>query len=300
MTSELIQILLVEDNPGDARLVVEMLREDSSADFRLTHVTTVREAIDHLTMNVHGIDGVLLDLSLPDEHGVETVRRIVAAARYSVVVVMTGAGDDEMGKEAMREGAQDYLVKGQVDGRLLRRVLRLAIERQDSRLQLESLSIQDDLTGLHNRRGFLVLAEQQLKNARRNRSPFLVLFIDLDGLKHVNDTYGHAEGNRALVEAANVLRDCFRQSDVLARLGGDEFVALTITSATSDEQTVRERLNAALAQVNAKPDRAYPLGFSVGILSCPPDEMTPVETLLERADALMYEEKRKKRGTYAR
>jgi diguanylate cyclase (GGDEF)-like protein len=290
----------VEDNPGDARLVVEMLREDSSADFRLTHVTTVREAIDHLTMNVHGIDGVLLDLSLPDEHGVETVRRIVAAARYSVVVVMTGAGDDEMGKEAMREGAQDYLVKGQVDGRLLRRVLRLAIERQDSRLQLESLSIQDDLTGLHNRRGFLVLAEQQLKNARRNRSPFLVLFIDLDGLKHVNDTYGHAEGNRALVEAANVLRDCFRQSDVLARLGGDEFVALTITSATSDEQTVRERLNAALAQVNAKPDRAYPLGFSVGILSCPPDEMTPVETLLERADALMYEEKRKKRGTYAR
>lgn len=300
MTSELIQILLVEDNPGDARLVVEMLREDSSADFRLTHVTTVREAIDHLTMNVHGIDGVLLDLSLPDEHGVETVRRIVAAARYSVVVVMTGAGDDEMGKEAMREGAQDYLVKGQVDGRLLRRVLRLAIERQDSRLQLESLSIQDDLTGLHNRRGFLVLAEQQLKNARRNRSPFLVLFIDLDGLKHVNDTYGHAEGNRALVEAANVLRDCFRQSDVLARLGGDEFVALTITSATSDEQTVRERLNAALAQVNAKPDRAYPLGFSVGILSCPPDEMTPVETLLERADALMYEEKRKKRSTYAR
>jgi diguanylate cyclase (GGDEF)-like protein len=300
VTSELIQILLVEDNPGDARLVVEMLREDSSADFRLTHVTTVREAIDHLTMNVHGIDGVLLDLSLPDEHGVETVRRIVAAARYSVVVVMTGAGDDEMGKEAMREGAQDYLVKGQVDGRLLRRVLRLAIERQDSRLQLESLSIQDDLTGLHNRRGFLVLAEQQLKNARRNRSPFLVLFIDLDGLKHVNDTYGHAEGNRALVEAANVLRDCFRQSDVLARLGGDEFVALTITSATSDEQTVRERLNAALAQVNAKPDRAYPLGFSVGILSCPPDEMTPVETLLERADALMYEEKRKKRGTYAR
>jgi diguanylate cyclase (GGDEF)-like protein len=294
MSDTLIHTLLVEDNPGDARLVVEMLREARASEFQLTRVDTVRAAIDHLSSGTNPTDAILLDLSLPDEQGLSTVRRVIAAADRAVVVVMTGAGDDELGRLAMQEGAQDYLVKGQVDGRMLRRSLRYAIERQGVRLQLQSQSLNDDLTGLHNRRGFLVLAEQQLKVARRNRTPFLLLFLDLDGLKYINDTFGHAEGNRAIAEAANVLRDCFRQSDIIARLGGDEFTALAINAAGSDEEVVRARLRDALDFVNSKPDRAYPLGFSVGILSCAPDDDATIESFLERADALMYEEKRGK------
>ena len=288
-----IDVLLVEDNPGDARLVVEMLREESSSRFNLKLAATVGDACDHLNGD-HPIDVVLLDLSLPDETGLDTVRRIVATSGAASVVVMTGAGDDELGRAAMHAGAQDYLVKGQVDGRMLRRALRYAIERHQMKRQLENLSLKDDLTGLNNRRGFLLLAEQQLKVSRRNRVGFLLLFVDLDELKHINDTLGHAEGNRAISEAADVLRACFRQSDLVARLGGDEFAAFTLASSESSEQVLRARLEACLASVNAQQDRLYPLNFSVGVLSCDASETGSVESLLEKADELMYREKKTK------
>jgi len=159
---------------------------------------------------------------------------------------------------------------------------------------LQRLSHRDDLTGLHNRRGFMMRAEQNLRLIRRQRTPFLLFFIDLDQLKGINDTFGHAEGNRAIVEAADVLRRCFRQSDLLARFGGDEFAALAIRSGDSDEAVMRARLSGALDAVNLKPDRDYPLSFSVGLLTCGPHEDAHIEELLERADQLMYREKRLK------
>jgi two-component system cell cycle response regulator len=298
MADEQIHVLVVEDNPGDARLVHEMLREDGAADFALTHVASVREALEALTAEVQVIDAVLLDLTLPDESGLDTLRRVVAAGSRAVIVVMTGIGDEQLGLLAMQAGAQDYLVKGQVDGRMLRRAVRYAIERQDVRLRLEDLSLKDDLTGLHNRRAFLDLAGQQLRLARRNHTPGALLFLDMDQLKFVNDMFGHSEGNRALVEAANILRDSFRQSDIVSRLGGDEFAAFAITSPEWDVQSIRQRITAALQRVNAKPDRDYLLGFSMGILSCDPSESASVEDLLERADALMYEDKRRGTGLY--
>lgn len=292
MPRERVQVLLVEDNPGDVRLVREMLTEGGDDDFDLFHAQTVQDATDKLAGDTAGIDAVLLDLSLPDETGLNTLRRVVAAARTAVVVVMTGAGDEELGLTSLREGAQDYLVKGTVDGRSLRRALRFALSRQSV---LQNLSHIDDLTGLHNRRGFLLLAEQQVKLARRQRLPFLVLFMDLDQLKHINDTFGHAEGNRALIEAADVLRRCFRQSDLVARFGGDEFAALAHGAEEADDVALRARIHGALDAVNCRPDRAYPLGFSMGILTCSPHEDATIEQLLERADKLMYREKRLKR-----
>ena len=154
MAGQTIDVLLVEDNPGDARLVVEMLREDDAAEFRLTHVSTLEAGVAHLASGVP-TDVVLLDLSLPDESGLQTVRRVVASAGRAVVVVMTGADDEQLGVSATKEGAQDYLVKGEVKASRLRRVLRLSIERQ-GKLRQESQI--DDLTELHNRRGFLALA----------------------------------------------------------------------------------------------------------------------------------------------
>jgi diguanylate cyclase (GGDEF)-like protein len=98
--------------------------------------------------------------------------------------------------------------------------VRYAIERQRVKVEVFNLSLTDDLTGLHNRRGFLTLAQHQVKVAYRTGKPFLLAFLDLDGLKQINDTFGHQEGNRALVETANILRDSFRQCDILARIGG--------------------------------------------------------------------------------
>jgi diguanylate cyclase (GGDEF)-like protein len=141
----------------------------------------------------------------------------------------------------------------------------------------------------------MVLAEQQIRIARRQKASFLLIFIDLDRLKDINDTFGHAEGNRALLEAADVLRGSLRQSDILARFGGDEFGALCLCAGESEEAAVRARLRTVLATVNSKPDRAYPLDFSVGVLVCEPHEDASVEALLERADQLMYGEKKHKK-----
>jgi two-component system cell cycle response regulator len=285
-----IRVLLVEDNPADARWVREMLREDPRQEFSVLHATTVAAAVDKLSGAVD-IDAVLLDLTLPDETGMNTLRRILASTQTAVIVVMTGHGDEQVGLTAMQTGAQDYLVKGQVDGRTLRRALRFALERQTV---LQRLSHRDDLTGLHNRRGFLIQADQLTRSALRHEASLLLLFLDLDQLKVINDTFGHAEGNRALLEAADVLRRCFRQSDLLARFGGDEFAALAMTGGDADETLIRARLQGALDAVNVQPDRDYPLAFSVGLLTCAPAEATPIESMLERADQLMYREKRRK------
>jgi diguanylate cyclase (GGDEF)-like protein len=284
-----IRVLLVEDNPGDARWVREMLGSEDTTEFEVVHTWTVSNAVDHLTARGSAIDAVLLDLTLPDESGLATLQRVVAATQTAVVIVMTGQGDEQTGLLAMQGGAQDYLVKGQVDGRTLRRAVRFAIERQSV---LQRLSHRDDLTGLHNRRGFVIQAEQLMRVSRRQRAPLILLFMDLDALKTINDTFGHSEGNRAIIEAADVLRRCFRQSDLLARVGGDEFAALALTSGDDGDALIRARLEGALDAVNAKPDRAYPLSFSVGIVTCEPGCTDTLDELIDEADREMYREKR--------
>jgi len=288
---DLIRVLIVEDNPADARWVREMLAGEVAAEFELAHATTVRDGVEQLSAHDAAIDAILLDLSLPDETGLNTLQRVLEASHNAVVIVMTGHGDEQIGLAAMQAGAQDYLVKGQVDGRTLRRAVRFALERQTV---LQRLSHRDDLTGLHNRRGFMIQAEQVVRVARRQRVPFLLVFMDLDQLKEINDTFGHAEGNRALVEAADVLRRCFRQSDLIARFGGDEFTALALTNNEADDVIVRARLEEALRTINDKPDRDYPLAFSIGILTCDPATDVEIDELLHRADQLMYREKRLK------
>ncbi|HUF47604.1 MAG TPA: diguanylate cyclase [Vicinamibacterales bacterium] len=291
-----LHVLLIEDNPGDARLVREWLREAEPDEFPLTHVSTLGDGLAHLA-GPADVDLVLVDLSLPDESGLDTVRRVVKGAGSAIIVVMTGADDEELGISAVKEGAQEYLIKGTVDGAQFRRQLRFAAERQENfRTELE----RDELTTLHNRRGFFALAERHMVTACRNGHGFVLLFMDLDGLKPINDQFGHTEGNRALVEAAEILKRSFRQSDIVGRLGGDEFAALAQGSAESSEDKLRARLAAELAAVNAQPDRSYALGFSMGVVVCPPDETRSIDELLAVADERMYADKRARRAGRAR
>jgi diguanylate cyclase (GGDEF)-like protein len=294
-----VRILLVEDNPGDARLVHEML-EEGGEEYTLLHVTTLNEALDHLTAHPDETDVVLLDLSLPDETGLETLRRTLEVSHTAGVVVMTGLGDDDVGVAAAQAGAQDYLVKGQVDYRALRRALKLALARHKRAGQLETQSSTDELTGLNNRRGLLVNGEQQLALARRNQQPFAVIFVDLDGFKRINDEFGHAEGDRALIETANVLKRSMRDSDVKARIGGDEFVGLALNASEQSVAPIRHRLENALKAINRERQLPYELTFSVGIFHCPAEDESTIEQLLARADALMYEDKRKKQAAGVR
>jgi diguanylate cyclase (GGDEF)-like protein/PAS domain S-box-containing protein len=174
------------------------------------------------------------------------------------------------------------------------------VELQKAHVALERLASADELTGLHNRRGFLALADHSLKLARRSQKPFALLFVDVDDLKKINDTFGHTEGNRALSDAAFVLRDSFRHCDVLGRLGGDEFAILMIDAGEESAEVVRNRIEEKLEKLNEKSGRRFLLALSIGVLCGTWDERASLEELLGRADALMYEEKKRKgasRGT---
>jgi diguanylate cyclase (GGDEF)-like protein len=158
--------------------------------------------------------------------------------------------------------------------------------------ELRALSLVDELTGLYNRRGFLTMATQQLKLCDRSLRPALVAFVDLDGMKRINDELGHDFGDQALVETSSILRHCFRSSDLIARLGGDEFVALAIDAPQETCSTIEKRLYDRLAVINAEPNRAFELQFSVGMSPYDPARAEMIEEVLARADALMYEQKR--------
>jgi diguanylate cyclase (GGDEF)-like protein/PAS domain S-box-containing protein len=159
---------------------------------------------------------------------------------------------------------------------------------------LENLSLIDDLTGLYNRKGFLALAEHRVKLAYRNAEPFSIAFVDLDGLKNINDTLGHQVGNRALIDTAIVLKDSFRQSDILARLGGDEFAVFVAETDEDQIPSIMGRIQKNMDARNSAPDRHFPLSFSIGIVSGTSAKGSNLETLLSRADALMYQQKRSK------
>jgi diguanylate cyclase (GGDEF)-like protein/PAS domain S-box-containing protein len=163
--------------------------------------------------------------------------------------------------------------------------------------EIRKLSIRDDLTGLYNRRGFLELSRQQLKLADRSGRPALLFFVDLNGMKMINDEYGHDEGDSALCEAANVLRAAFRASDVVGRLGGDEFVALLPDASEAQIELFAARIERELVERNDRADRGYRLSASIGGCAYDPSQSESIEALLARADALMYEQKRSRPGS---
>lgn len=166
-------------------------------------------------------------------------------------------------------------------------------ERRKAEATVQQLSITDELTKLNNRRGFLLLAEQQLKLAHRVNTSVCLLFIDLDGLKQVNDTLGHKMGDRLIVDAAQVLKHTFRESDVIARLGGDEF-AVFVPSCGADDDVV-SRLQGNITRFNETGKNPYHLSMSIGVAICQVDIMTSLEQMMIQADQQMYANKRIKR-----
>ena len=158
--------------------------------------------------------------------------------------------------------------------------------------ELRYLALTDDLTCLFNRRGFFAAATQQLKLAQRNGQSLLLLFCDVDNLKKINDTYGHHEGDVALIRTADVLEQSFRGSDILSRLGGDEFVALASETSNQTQDVLLRRLERNLKKASATEPR-YPLSLSVGVARFDPKCAVTLGELMVQADKAMYEKKRR-------
>jgi diguanylate cyclase (GGDEF)-like protein/PAS domain S-box-containing protein len=161
--------------------------------------------------------------------------------------------------------------------------------------QLHIMTLCDDLTGLYNRRGFFELIDHHLKKARRKKQELFMLYADLDNLKKINDTYGHKEGDKVIVEAAHILKTTYRESDIIARIGGDEFVVFPIKTDSDDIETIISRLKDSIEEHNNRMLRGYRLSMSVGISPYDPESSQTVDELLAQADMLMYEHKKAKK-----
>jgi diguanylate cyclase (GGDEF)-like protein len=293
MVERTLDVLLVEDSRTSAEMIKKMLADGPATRCAVTHVERLAEATRCLAER--SFDVVLLDLILPDSHGLATVAAALDHAEGVPIIVLTGLDDETLAMTAVQQGAQDYLVKGQADAPTLLRSMRYAIERYRLLAELRSLAVVDELTGLYNRRGFLTLAPQQLKIADRTRGSLVLLFADLDDMKGINDTWGHEDGDQALRDTAKVLRTTFRDSDIIARMGGDEFVVLAATASASDAGTLTTRLQQQVAAHNAYATRRYRLSISTGTVIYEPGEPGGIRELLARADAVMYEHKRARR-----
>jgi diguanylate cyclase (GGDEF)-like protein len=141
-----------------------------------------------------------------------------------------------------------------------------------------------------------MLAEQEMKLARRLKKDLLLVFVDLDDFKSINDTHGHQVGDQALAETAEILRTAFRESDVLARLGGDEFVALAMFSPEETDDVIQVRLHQILAEHNARPSRKYALSISTGVARFDARDVQSLAELMAIADDALYEQKRARKA----
>jgi diguanylate cyclase (GGDEF)-like protein len=162
---------------------------------------------------------------------------------------------------------------------------------KSSEVKMRKLALKDMLTGLYNRRGFLSFADQLLKLSDRSKKGLILIYADLNSLKMINDDYGHEAGDRALVIIAEVLRQTFRNSDVIGRVGGDEFAILAFEAKAESLEALRKRLKGNLEKAEYNIGPGHKLTFSLGIICYDPKKPQPIEELLRKADMLMYEEK---------
>ncbi len=290
VTIPLTRVLLVQQNPDYASFVKKRFDEETQNTFHLKTAGSIKEASEKLVFG--DIDVILLELSLPDGHGIDVFEKIQSQSPAVPIIVLTSIADELTALRTVQKGAQDYLLKAEDEGRLLPRAIRCAIERHRVKTELVNMSFMDDLTGLYNRRGFSVLADQQLKCSRRSKKGFFLFLTDLDGFKQINDTFGHAQGDAALRQTSSVLRKTFRQSDVIARIGGDEFAVLALEANPDSAQIIQQRLETSFEEVLAGKLQGYKLSLSAGAAYFDPAQPVPFEQLFETADGYLYQQKR--------
>ena len=172
---------------------------------------------------------------------------------------------------------------------------KLLSQLEQTNKDLQNLSLRDELTGLYNRRAFITLGEQHLRLASRTKQIFLLFFADMDGLKSINDTYGHREGDVALLKAADILKQSFRHADIIARFGGDEFTIIAIDASKEDVTILKQNLLKNIKIYNKTSKKPYKMGISMGVAEFDVDSIKTFEKLISEADQDLYIQKRKKK-----
>ena len=317
-------ILIVDINSADRRLYTTLL---GNYGHRLLEAGGGAEALNLARAELP--DLIITDILMPHMDGFTLVRRLRAEPLLMGIPVIFHTDNydvSEIHKLARASGIQFILRKPAEPhevlrainesikrpttpsrlpqtGKLQREHLQLLadklyqknIELEKANERLRNLSLTDGLTGLNNRRGFMILATGLLKFARQAGYSVHLLYIDLDSLKQINDIFGHAAGDSAIAHFSRVLTDTFRDSDVIGRLGGDEFVILIIDASDSDLASVQARLQSNVDIYNLQAATGHALSFSLGVILVDPQSTITMEELLSQADVAMYKHKQSRK-----
>ena len=301
-----LEVLLVEDDDDFADLLRRGVEVSCRLSWHVTRAATLAEA--RAAAEAQAFDVVLLDLSLPDSRGLQTLAGVGAAAPDSAVVVLTGLDDDEVAQAAIREGAQDFLVKGQTDAQTVARSIRYAIERKKiqrelvamasmlerANARLQELAHQDPLTGLANRRHFDQTLAAEWSRAGRAPSELSLVLIDIDHFKAYNDHFGHPAGDECLKAVAGALRAVARRgSDLVARFGGEEFAVLLPSTPAHGARVVAEAMRHSVEDLRIPhaPGAGTVVTVSLGFATAVPSAGGDPSALLRDADRALYRAK---------
>jgi two-component system, cell cycle response regulator len=290
--TEILSMLVIESDPDAVFFLTTTLNKlkEKGIEPHLQFTTSLEETMKMLSEQEFDI--IITDLYLIDSQGLDTFLEIQKRADATPILIVGKSGEDEIVRDAIKLGAQDYLPKSDLNVGLLSRIISHAIERHRLHESLKALSFTDELTGVYNRRGFITLLEQQMALARRMKKGFYLFIIDLDYLKQINDTYGHLVGDRALIDTAKCLRSSFRHHDIVGRIGGDEFAIVAINAGQESGAYLKQRMLEKVQDYNRQIQEPYRLSFSIGKAYFDGVRHLSLDELIQLADKELYLDKR--------
>lgn len=295
-------ILLVDDDAGRLQQAARLIDGEG---YRISAAWSGREAGERMALIKPDLVIVAESLAGQFVDAVAARRRPGEEAGEIPVLLVTGENRSESLEQAWAWGVSDYVlwppvpaewrmrIKNQVEYRRMRTLQhKLLEELQIASELINILSVTDSLTGFYNHRGFMPLAKQQLKLASRKGRPMMLAYMDVNGMKDINDRYGHLVGDQLLTDCSAIIRRTFRDSDIVARIGGDEFAVLLVDSSDMQAEQILARLEGHILQFNTENRREYTVSISAGFVPCPPDTGSTVEELLSQAGALMKKDRK--------
>jgi diguanylate cyclase (GGDEF)-like protein len=284
-----IRVLLVQEDPSAAMLIGEMLRAVWTQGLVVAHAQRLSDAAREL--RDHAATCVLLAAGPAEDEPLDRLHQLRAAAPDVPIIVLSDRPDEELGLAAVKSGAQDFLLASELGPAPLARAIRYAIERKRSEVELAHQALHDPLTGLPNRALFGDRLTVALDRSRRTGAPLAVLFLDVDSFKRINDSMGHASGDRLLTALADRFREMLRPMDTVARFGGDEFTFLFEEIESEHEAVlIAERITRSANQPLMVGDGEISVPVSIGIAMVTDPSVAP-EHVIRDADAAMYRAK---------
>jgi len=280
-----VSILLVEDDKEQVKAITAFLEESKRVNAKIQSVDSIKKA--KTIVFYEKIDIVLIDLNIQGLAYDELFERFDKNKLSLPYIVITDEIDEDMGIEAVKKGAQDYLVRSEISERILRRAVIYSLERHDILESLYRTTIVDELTGLYNRRGLYTLGNQQIELAKRHSDDIFIFYMDLDGMKEINDTLGHQYGDKALVATSNIMHKSFRTTDILSRLGGDEFVVIAVKAQYEFIPIIIQRIKDYIKETNSG-IKDYQISLSIGVSKVDLENESPLEQAISDADKEMY------------